>query len=170
MAEAQVALGDAAGLLGVILKIGLHILLGVVADDLDRVLVGAHGAVAAKAPELAADGTLVSGDHVLADRQGMERHIVGNAHGEVVLLFPGHVVVHGDHLGGCGVLAGQAVAAAQHGQVPAAVEQHGADVLVQRLAVGAGLLGAVQHRYRLAAHRQSRQEMFGAEGTVQPHL
>ena len=42
IAEAQVADGDAAGLLGVVLEVGLHVLVGVVADDLDGVLVGAH--------------------------------------------------------------------------------------------------------------------------------
>ena len=59
VAEAQVADGHAAGLLGVVLEVRLHVLVGVVADDLDGVLVGAHGAVAAQAPELAGDGALV---------------------------------------------------------------------------------------------------------------
>ena len=56
VAEAQVADGDAAGLLGVILEVCLNVLVGVVADDLDGVLVGANGAVAAQTPELALDG------------------------------------------------------------------------------------------------------------------
>ncbi len=55
--KAQVANCDAAGLLGVILKVRLHILISVIADDLDRVLVGANRTIAAEAPELALDGT-----------------------------------------------------------------------------------------------------------------
>ena len=61
VAEAQVADGDAAGLLGVVLEVSLHILVGVVADDLDGVLVRADGAVAAEAPELALDGAFRGG-------------------------------------------------------------------------------------------------------------
>ena len=61
VAEAQVRNGDAAGLLGVVLEVSLYVLVGVVADDLDGVLVGADGAVAAQAPELALDGAFSSG-------------------------------------------------------------------------------------------------------------
>ena len=52
VAEAQVGDGHAAGLLGVILEVGLDVLVGVVADDLDGVLVGADGAVAAETQNL----------------------------------------------------------------------------------------------------------------------
>ncbi len=58
VAETQVRDGHAAGLLRVVLEVGLDILVGVIADDLDGVLVRAHGAIAAKAPELALDGAL----------------------------------------------------------------------------------------------------------------
>ena len=119
VAEAQVADGHAAGLLGVVLEVGLHVLVGVVADDLDGVLVGAHGAVAAEAPELALDGARgrrVGARRVLGKRQ--VGHVVHDAHGELarrgVLL---QLLVHGEHRRGRGVLRGQAVAAAHHGEV-----------------------------------------------------
>ena len=50
VAEAQMADGNAAGLLRVVLEVCLNVLVGVVADDLDGVLVRADGAVAAKTP------------------------------------------------------------------------------------------------------------------------
>ena len=53
--ETQMADGDAAGLLGVILEICLNILIGMVADNLNGVLVCADSAVAAEAPEFALD-------------------------------------------------------------------------------------------------------------------
>ena len=56
VAKAQVADGDAAGLLGVVLEVGLDVLVRVVADDLDGVLVRTDGTVAAETPELALDG------------------------------------------------------------------------------------------------------------------
>ena len=56
VAKAQVADGDAARLFGVILEVRLDVLVGMVADDLGGVLVGADGTVAAQAPELALFG------------------------------------------------------------------------------------------------------------------
>ena len=71
IAEAQMADGDAAGLLGVILEVGLDVLVGMVADDLGGVLVGANGTVAAQTPELALDGAGRSnaGSGLLLQRQ-----------------------------------------------------------------------------------------------------
>ena len=59
--EAQVGNGNATGLLGVVLEVSLYVLVGVVTDDLDGVLVGTNGAVAAQTPELALDGAFGSG-------------------------------------------------------------------------------------------------------------
>ena len=56
LAEAQMALRDAEGLLRVVLEVRLTVHIGRVADDLDGVLVRADGAVAAETPELAGDG------------------------------------------------------------------------------------------------------------------
>ena len=53
LAEAQMALRDAEGLLRVVLEVRLTVHVGRVADDLDGVLVRADRAVGAEAPELA---------------------------------------------------------------------------------------------------------------------
>ena len=170
MAKAEVAFCHAAGLFGVILKVGLDILVRVVPNDFNGVFVGAHGAVGPQAPEFAANGAGIGGDYVLACRQGVVGHVVGDAHGEVVLLFSRHVVIDGDHLGGGGVLAGEAVPAPQDLNGAAAVLEDGADVLIKRLAPRAGLLGPVQDGQELTALRQSGQEAARAEGPVQPDL
>ena len=62
MSETQVRHSHAAGLLGIVIKICLSIHIGVVADDLDGVLVGAYGTVRAKTPELTVGGSLGSGN------------------------------------------------------------------------------------------------------------
>ena len=86
IAEAQVADGHTAGLLGVILEISLHVLVGVVADDLDGVLVGAHSAVAAQTPELALLGASSCGDGSGLDLgQGQTGDIIGDAQSEALL-------------------------------------------------------------------------------------
>ena len=107
VAEAQVADGHAAGLLGVILEVRLNILVGMVADDLDGVLVGAHGAVAAQTPELALDGAFRGGVGTVGIlRQGHVGHIVHDADGELALhLGLGQLGVNGEHGGGRRILA-----------------------------------------------------------------
>ena len=56
--KAQMALRDAEGLLCVVLKVGLAELLRVSADDVDRVLVRADGAVAAAISRSSAAATI----------------------------------------------------------------------------------------------------------------
>ena len=109
MAKAQVGLGNAAGLLGVILEVSVSVLVGVVTDDLDGVLVGAHGTVRAQTPELAGDDGLTGGDDVLANGQRQVSDVIVDTNGEVVLLLTIHVVEHGLHLGRSGILGAQAV-------------------------------------------------------------
>ena len=168
--EAQVAAGDAAGFLGVILEVGLHILVGVVADDLAGVLVRADGAVRAETPELAGDDGLAGGDDVLAHGQGAEGDVVVDADGEVVLLLAEHVVEHGLHLRGGDVLGGQTVAAAEDLGVAVRLGKGGADVQIERLADGAGLLGAVEDADALDRLGDGGEEMLDGERTIEVHL
>ena len=83
-AEPQVALGQAAGLLGVVDEIGLAVQVRGMADDLDGVLVGAHRAVGPHAPELGA-GLPGGGGLDLRHRQGGVGHVVHDADGEIAL-------------------------------------------------------------------------------------
>ena len=171
--EAQMADGDTAGLLRVVLEVGLYILVGMVADDLDGVLVGAHGTVAAQTPELALDGAGSCGvGAVLILGQGEIGHIVHDADGELTLhLVLLQLVIHGEHGGRRRILAAQAVTAADDLHiVPAGVGKSGDNILVQRLAHGAGLLGTVQHGDLLHGSGEGLQQLLGSEGTVQTHL
>ena len=114
VAEAQVADGDAARLLRIVLEVRLDILIGVVADNLGAVLVGAHGAVAAKAPELALLRALRSrvGRGLLLQREIGD--VVCDADGEARLRgVLRQLFIHGKHAGGRGVLRAQAIAASR---------------------------------------------------------
>ncbi len=171
VAEAQVADGDAAGLLGVVAEVGLRVLIGVVADDLDGVLVGADGAVRAQTIEHAADGARGSDVQRFAELQGGVGHVVVDADGEVVLLLARQVVVNGLYHGGVEFLGAQTVAAADDGDVVfAGFAQRGADVLIQRLAQGAGFLRAVEHGDGLAGRRDGGEEVLDGEGAIQVNL
>ena len=85
VAETEVGNGHAAGLLTVVLEVSLNILVGVVADDLDGVLVGSDGSVAAETPELAGDGALCGGIGSRLLLKGVTGDVVNDPDGEVSL-------------------------------------------------------------------------------------
>ena len=170
--EAQMADGDAAGLLGVVLEVGLHILVGMVADDLDRVLVCADSAVAAQTPELALDGAFCGGVRavlVLFERE--VRHVVHDADGELMLrLVLLQFVVNSEDGSRRRILGAEAVAAANDGSLDTCVGQSGHNVHVQRLAQRAGLLRAVEDCNLLGGSRDGCDQLVCTERTVQANL
>ena len=171
LAEAQMALRDAEGLLRVVLKVRLTVHIGRVADDLDGVLVRADRAVGAEAPELAADRALRLGQKRRAHGQGQVRHIVHDADGEVILrLVEQQVVEHCLELGGGRVLAGEAVAAGIDLRTGLLVDERGADILIQRLADRAHLLHAVEHGDLPHCLGKRRQQVLAGEGAEQVYL
>ena len=171
IAETQVRQREAARLLGVVFEIALRVLVGVVADDLDAVLVRTHGAVAAEAVELAAHGGLGSGVDELGVGDGRVGHVVVDTDGEVVLgLVLLELGVDGVDHGRRELLAAQTVAAAHRLDGPARFGERRADVEVERLAQATGLLGTVEHGQLLAGSGDRAHEILDGEGTVQTHL
>ena len=171
LAETQVGLGQAARLFGVVNKVSLAVQVGRVADDLDRVLVCADCTVRTHAPELCAGLTLGGGVDLAGERQGGEGHVIHNADGEAVLRgLCGEVFINRQDLARGGVLGGQAVAAADDLHRDALFLVDRADILIERLAHRARLLGAVEHGDVLAGFRHGGEEVLGRERTVQMHV
>ena len=171
LGEPQVALGDAVGLLGVILKVSLRIHTGVVADDLGGVLVRANSAVRAKTPEFAGHSVGRLGDQRLMDIQRQMGHIVHEADGEHLLgVLVLHVVIDGLDLGGRHIPAGNTVAAAIDGGGVGLTLQSRAGIQINGTADSAGLLGAVHGGDLLYRLGQGVQEILDVEGTEQVDL
>ena len=171
VAEAQVADGDAARLFRIVLEVRLDILVGVVADNLGAVLVGAHGAVAAKAPELALLRALRSrvGRGLLLQREIGD--VVRDADGEARLRgVLRQLLIHGEHTGGRGVLRAQAIAAADDGGLAPGLGKGAHHIQMQGLGIGARLLRAVQHGNFLRGGGHGCQQVLCRERTVQAHL
>ncbi len=82
--EAQVRDGEPARLLRVVDEVALREVVGVGADDLDAVLVRAHGAVGAKPVEHALGATGILQQEG-GDVDGSPGNVVRDAHGEVIL-------------------------------------------------------------------------------------
>ena len=84
LTETQVADGNAAGFFRVILEVCLNLHIGMVADNLDGVLVRANRSVRAESPELAGDNVLRGGVRVFGDGDGKICNIVNNADSKAV--------------------------------------------------------------------------------------
>ncbi|MPM71703.1 hypothetical protein SDC9_118673 [bioreactor metagenome] len=81
--EAEMGNRRAAGLFAVIRKIGLHIQVCILSDDLAGRFICPHGTVRAQAPELAADGSVIR-RMVLRFGKRCVGYIVHDADGEAV--------------------------------------------------------------------------------------
>ena len=177
VAEAQVRGGFGAGLVRVVVEVGLRIAPGNATQDLHAVLVGAHRAVGAQAVEQAAHGARGLDVQLGVIRQAGVAHVVVDAHGETVArLLARGLVEHRLGHAGVEVLGRQPVAPADHARhagAPAGghgLRQHANDVGVQRLHRRAGLLGAVQHGDAAHAGRQRGQKGIDREGAIQQDL
>ena len=171
VAEAQMAYGDAASLLRVILEVCLNVLVGVVADYLDGVLVRADGAVAAETPELALDSALGCGGGSFGLLKGEVRYVVNDADGKLALhgiLL--HLVVDCEDGSGGSILGAETVAAADDLNVTSCVCDGGNNVKVERLALSAGLLGAVENRDLLTGGGDGFEKLIRSPGTVKSDL
>ena len=159
---------DSAGLLRVIVEVGLRIHIRIVSDDLDGVLVRSDRAVRAQSPELTVDRALRSGDEGGAGRKGEVGHIIVDADRESLLL---RILEDGDDLVWRRILGAEAVAPGQdlHGGEGAS-GQSGHHIEIERLSDGTRLLRAVEDADGLHALWKSGEEGLCREGTVESHL
>ncbi len=168
VAEAEVRAGEATRLLRVICEVCLAVLVGVLADDLHGVLVGAYRTVGTETEELGFVGAGVAQRNLGEHGERGECHVVDDAECEVVLRGgQSEVLVYADDLGGSGVLRSQTIAAAyDYGGILTAIETF-LHVEVEGLAVCAGFLGAVKHGYALGCLGDGSEEVLGRERTVE---
>ena len=96
LTETQVGNGDTVGLLGVIGEVCLYEHIGVVADDLNGVLVCAYSTVAAKTPEFTAYCAFRTGIKACLVGQGQIGYVIVDTDCEQLLLC---VLVNGFDLG-----------------------------------------------------------------------
>ena len=172
LAETQVGYGQAARLLGVIGEVALCVHVGVVADDLDGVLVGADGAVCTETPELTAVGACGSGVGILDNGQRKIGNVIDDADGELSLGSVGlGVSVDRDDVSGGGVLGAETVSAAVNldaGKL--GIIDRSQNIQIEGLADGAGFLGSVENGEALDGVGQLVDEILADEGTIESDL
>ena len=169
----------AARLLRVVLEVALRVVLGVVADDLDRVLVRADRAVRAKAPEHALLAVALRHDErFVAEHVLVIVHVVDDSdHIAVKRLLGGHVLEDVRAHLRREVLRADAVAAGEDLRVGILDEalllrlsDRGAGVEVERVADRARLLRAVEDGDDLDGLGDRLDEVLHRERTVEVHL
>ena len=162
---------QAACLHGVIGEVSLCIFVSIEADDGDGVLVSANRAVAAEAPDFSGNLARIFDVEVFC-RQGSEGNIINDTDSEVVLrciLF--EVFVYSCDLTRCGIFRGETITAAYDSDITTAglYESH-LNVQVQRFCYAAGFFRAVHNGNFLNSCRNSVNEMFNRERTIEVNL
>ena len=160
--------GNTAGFLGIVVKVCLCVHIGVVADDLDGVLVGSDSSVRAKSPELTVDGSFRCGNQRRAGFQRKACHIIFDTDGESCFVF---VVEYRNDLLRCGILGSKSVTSAVYRNVLKLASLQGRyNVQVQRLALCARLFGPVKNVDIFYSVRDRVYQCLRAERTIQTYL
>ena len=175
--EAEMADRDGAGLLGVVDEVALAVEAGLLGDDLDGVLIGAHGAVGTQPVEHRALDIIGLDIEVGIHRDAGVGDVVDDADHEVILAFgTGHVFEHGLDAGRGEFLAGKPVTTGDDLGIQGSetlipgFAQGGDDVEVERIAGRAGFLHAFQDGEFFRGLGQGIDEVLDGEGTIQANL
>ncbi|MNF65088.1 hypothetical protein D3C84_468390 [compost metagenome] len=173
-AKAQVGDGARARLLGVVDEVALGVEALQLADDLDAVLVGADRAVGTESEEQRPHpaGGLQIADGVPGQTEA--RHVIDNSHGKAWTRCIGCQLLEHRRAHGRGELFGrETVAAATEPRQPLdktalqTIDQRALHIQQQRLAAGARLLGAIQHRHAAHAGGQRIEQRLHREGAIE---
>ncbi len=158
--------------LRVVDEVALHPAIGVLADDLDRLLALPDRAVGAEAEEHGARDLVGLDVERRVERERAVGDVVDDPDREVVAGFGrAELVEDRAHHRGREFLAREAVAAADDdGDVAARLAQRRDDVEVERIADGARLLRAVEHGERAHARGERPRERGHVEWPVEPDL
>ncbi len=173
--EAQVRDGHRPRLLRVVDEVSLGVVVRLLADDLDRVLVGPDGAVGAQAVEDRAHRRLILGGEGRVPGEARLRHVVVDPDGEAGSGRGRRQLIEDRlHHGWRELLGSEPVPPADDAREGAATGrgtgEAGDHVEVERLAGAARLLGAIEHGHPVHGRRQGPDEVLDREGAVEPHL
>ncbi|OPY77541.1 MAG: hypothetical protein A4E70_02570 [Syntrophus sp. PtaU1.Bin005] len=163
--------GDTPGFFRVIGEIRLGEQVGVLADDLDRLLVRTDGSVGADAPEFAGCRARRGRREFFAHFKGGIADIVDDAHREGSLGAPLiQIFVNGLHHGRREILTAEPVPSADDKLSGVLFQDRRADLQVQGLSNAHRGLEPVENGYFLDRPRQNLEEVLPGEGKVKPDL
>ena len=106
MTETKVGHCNTTRFLGVIIEVSLCVHIGIIADDLDRVLVCTYSTVGTKTPELTVYSSFRSGNKRCAKLQGKVCNIINDTKSKFLFLS---IVINSYDLSRCGILGTKSV-------------------------------------------------------------
>ena len=171
IAKAQVRAGETTRLLGIVREVCLAVLVGIVTDNLYRVLVGTYSTICAQSIELGLEQIVATHGDFLLFGQGGKGNIIYDTYGKVVLwLWQLQVLEHGHNLGGRGVGRAKTIASTYDKRFALVIIEGTLYIQIQRLTLSARLLGAIEHGNALygsgecllqEVHREWTIEVYG---------
>ena len=166
--EAQVRHGDGSRLLGVVNEVALRVVVGILANDLDGVLVRAHRAIGSEAIEQSPHHAVRFGGIRRVVVEAGVTHVVVDADREI-LFWCGRsqVVIHRLDHRRSEFLGRQPVTSAHHFNGSLSLVQRVHDVEIQGIARRPGFFGSIEYRNPLCAGGQGGQQMLHRKRPVQ---
>ena len=171
IAKAQVRAGETTRLLGIVREVCLAVLVGIVTDNLYRVLVGTYSTICTQSIELGLEQIVATHGNFLLFGQGGKGNIIYDTYGKVVLWFwQLQVLEHGHNLGGRGVGRAKTIASTYDKRFALVIIEGTLYIQIQRLTLSARLLGAIEHGNALygsgecllqEVHREWTIEVYG---------
>jgi len=144
------------------------VLVGVVTDNLNRVLVGAYCTVGSQTVELSLEHSFAAQCDFFFLRKRSESNVVHNTDSEVVLRHRhSQVLVNCDDLCRSGILGTQTVTAAYDNRSVFRAVEAVFYIEVQRFAVSTRFLRTVEYGNLLGSFGNGSQEVLGRERTIQ---
>src|SRR5699024_2392687 len=151
LTKTKVGHGNAAGLLGVIVKVSLRVHVSVIADDLDGVLVRTNSTVSAKSPELAVGGSFRCCYNSFSCLKGKVCNVIHDTNSKFLFFS---VVVNSNDLCRCGVFGTKSVTSGEYRNIfELRIFQSSYNIEIQRIAQSARVFCSVKnsdlfHRFR----------------------
>ncbi len=166
-AEAQMGNRDAAGFLGIVSEISLRKHVRVIADDFDRVLIRADGAVRSESPEFTGNGAVRALRHGHG-RQREIRHVVSDGKREIVArILGGKMREDGHDVFGNDVFRAEAVASADDANGKTGSGDDTLDVEEERLTERPRLTRAVEDGDFSDGFGKDGEEMFRGKRAIE---
>ena len=167
IAETQVRTGETSRLFRIVGEIGLTIFIGIVTDNLYRVLVSTYRTIGSQTIKFSLEDTFATQCQFFFRRKRRESDIIDNTDSKVVLrLRQRQVFIYRQNLCRSRIFRSQTITTANDKRSIGFTIKYIFNIEIQRFAISARFFGTIEHSHTFNRLRQGRQEMFCRERTI----
>ena len=166
--ETQVRASETSRLLRVISEVSLAVFVGIITDDLHRVLVCTYSTISTQTIEFSFEHAFAAQSNFFFLRQRCESYIIFNTDSELILRHSQRqVLVNSQDLSRSCILRTQTITATYNQRSIFYTVETFLNVQIQRFAVSTRFFRTIQNSNTLYSLRNSSQEVFSRERTIQ---